>query len=123
MSEKYKLGVQKMHEIFGDSGQDMVTQLSAISPDFANYLVEFGFGDLYARPAFDNKMREALILSCLIGQKNSGRPLKIHLQAMLKTGWSRQEVFEILILLIGYVGFPTVVEAVLMCGDILGQEK
>ena len=83
-----------------------------ISPDFANYVLEFAYGDLYCRNGFSDKYREIAAVSCLIGQGNTGLPLKAHLNGMLNVGWTKNEIIELIIFLVAYSGFPACVDAI-----------
>ena len=109
---KHELGLERIQEILGSNALGLLENFKAISPDFANYIIEFGYGDLYARKGFDDKSRELAAVSNLIGQGNTGLPLKAHINGMLNVGWTRPEIIEMLIFLIGYSGFPNAVEAI-----------
>jgi 4-carboxymuconolactone decarboxylase len=111
-------GKQRIHEILGVDADKIIENFSKISPDFAHYIVEFAYGNLYARPGLEDKMREVAAVSCLIGQGNQGLALKTHLSGMLNVGWTKQEVVELLLFLIGYCGFPKIVDAMLVAKEL-----
>lgn len=115
----HKLGEQRMLDIIGEKSQDIIKAFAEISPDFAKYIVDFAYGDLYARKNFTDKSRELAAVACLIGQGNTGLPLKAHLKGMLNVGWKKEEIIELIIFLTGYSGFPTCVEAILAFKEIL----
>src|SRR6266481_8098265 len=54
-SDRYKRGLDKLREIDREQGERVVASLSDIAPDFATYLIEFPFGDVYSRPGLDLK--------------------------------------------------------------------
>ena len=68
------------------------------------------------KPAVVNALPELAAVACLIGQGNTGLPLKVHLNGMLNVGWKKEEIIETLIFLTGYVGFPS-------CVDVFGMLK
>ena len=49
-TERYDRGWQKLQEIDGEAGERVIDSLKDIAPDFARYLIEFPFGDIYSRP-------------------------------------------------------------------------
>ncbi len=49
-SERYITGQEMLQRVDGHGGEAVVDSLQDIAPDFARYLIEFPFGDIYARP-------------------------------------------------------------------------
>lgn len=109
MADKYELGMQRLRDILGKEAD--VQGFSEISEDFAKYVVECAYGDFYAHRGITDQTRELAAVASLIGQGNTGFPLRAHLIGMLNAGWSRAEIIEILMFLIVYVGFPRIVDA------------
>lgn len=110
--DRKALGQHRLKEVLGQKVVDKVAQFSRVSPDFANYIIEHAYGDLYARKGFNDKLREMSAVACLIGQGNTGMPLKSHLQGMVNVGWTKDEILELIIFLTGYAGFPSCVDAI-----------
>lgn len=121
--DKKYIGKQRIKEVLGDQAEMALSQLSEISPDFVEYIITHGYGEIYVRKGISDKHRELAAISCLIGQGNMGLALKTHLTAMLNVGWTKDEILEVLILLTGYVGFPSCVEAMMILKDILVEHK
>ncbi len=118
---KRELGRQRIKEILGDKSENLAQMFEKISPDFANYILEFAYGDLYARKGLSDKDRELAAVASLIGQGNTGIPLKTHLRGMLNVGWTKEEIIEVFIFLIGYVGFPSCVDAICSLKEVLEE--
>ena len=51
-------GKRALSEIDGEAGHKVIAALADIAPDFADYLFEFPFGDIYSRPGLDLRARE-----------------------------------------------------------------
>lgn len=49
--ERFERGLSALSEIDGAGGQKVIDSLADIAPDFARYLIEFPFGDIYSRLA------------------------------------------------------------------------
>jgi len=42
---------------------------------------------------------------------------------MLNVGWSNKEILELIIFLIGYIGFPSTVEAIKTAHEVFSKRK
>jgi 4-carboxymuconolactone decarboxylase len=118
---KSQLGKKRILEILGPSAEQIIQNLSEISPDFANYIIEIGYGEFYSRPGISDKEREQAAVACLIGQGNTGLPLKAHMRGMLNVGYKKSDIIELLIFLIPYVGFPAIVDS-MITANVLFKE-
>ena len=72
-----------MKEILGDNAENLIESFQKSSPDFAKYIVEFGYAALYMRDGLNDKTCELAAVACLIGSRNAGLPLKAHLKGMV----------------------------------------
>lgn len=123
LGERYEAGVRRLNHILGNNADRIIEKFSAVSPDFAKYIVEFAYGDLYTRQGISDKTRELVGVSSLVGQGNTGLPLKSHIHGMLNVGWTQNEIIEVIIFLVGYVGFPLAVEAMLTAQEVFNSKK
>lgn len=80
--------------------------LADIAPDFARYIVEFPFGDIYARPGLGLREREIATIAALTALGNARPQLEVHIKAGLNVGLSRDEIVETIIQMAVYAGFP-----------------
>lgn len=114
---------KRCREILGKDAEQIMNGFREISPDFAEYIMQIIFGDLYQREGLTDKDRELAVVANLIGQGKTEFPLRVHIGGMLNVGWTEQEVIESLILLIGYVGFPSIVEAMKTAQEVFSARK
>ena len=63
--DRYQRGWEKLKEVDGEGGKRVIESLEDIAPDFARYLIEFSFGDIYSRPGLDLKSRESAAVAAL----------------------------------------------------------
>lgn len=103
---RYLQGLAKLREIDGQAGEHVVASLADIAPDFARYLIEFPFGDIYSRPGLDLRSREIAVVAALTAMGNAAPQLKVHLQAALNVGVTREEIVEVIMQMSVYAGFP-----------------
>lgn len=85
----------------------MIAALADIAPDFATYVIEFPFGDIYSRPGLDLRSREIATIAALTALGNAGPQLKVHIHAGLNVGLSREEITEVIMQMAVYAGFPS----------------
>lgn len=103
---RYETGLAKLREIDGEVGEKVIESLSDIAPDFARYLIEFPFGDIYARPGLDLRAREIAVVASLTALGNAAPQLKVHIKAALNVGVTKTEIVEVIMQMAVYAGFP-----------------
>jgi 4-carboxymuconolactone decarboxylase len=105
-ADRYIRGVAKLKEIDGHAGERVIESLADIAPDFARYLLEFPFGDIYSRPGLDLKSREIATIAALAAMGNAQPQLEVHIAAALNVGCTREEIVEVMMQMAIYAGFP-----------------
>lgn len=85
-SERYITGQNMLQQVDGKGGDAVVESLKEIAPDFARYLIEFPFGDIYSRPGLDLRSREIATVAALTALGNAAPQLKVHIAAALHVG-------------------------------------
>ena len=120
---RYERGARALAEIDGDAGEKVITALAGIAPDFARLLIEFPFGDIYTRPGLDLRAREIAAIAALATMGNATPQLKVHIEAGLNVGLSREEIVEILMQMAVYAGFPAALNGLFAAKEVFGQTK
>lgn len=105
-------GRRLLARIDGEAGQAVIDSLADIAPDFADLLLEFPFGDIYARPGLSLRDREIATIAALTAMGNARPQLKVHLRAGLNVGLTRQEIVEVLMQMAVYAGFPAALNGI-----------
>ena len=105
-SERYIIGQEMLQRVDGKGGEAVVDSLRDIAPDFARYLIEFPFGDIYARPGLDLRSREIATIAALTALGNAAPQLKVHIAAGLNVGLTQEEITEVIMQMAVYAGFP-----------------
>ncbi len=120
-NERYDRGWQKLKEIDGEAGERVIDSLKDIAPEFARYLIEFPFGDIYSRPGLDLKSREIATVAALTALGNAPPQLKVHIQAALNVGCSRREVVETIMQMAVYAGFPAALNGLFAAKEVFQE--
>jgi len=120
-SARYRRGWDKLREIDGSAGEKVVAALAGIAPDFATYLVEFPFGDIYSRPGLDLKAREIGVVAALTALGNAAPQLKVHIHGALNVGWTRAEIIEMIMQMAVYAGFPAALNGLSAAKEVFAE--
>ena len=115
---RYERGLAKLKEIDGNAGERVLESLDGIAPDFARYLIEFPFGDIYSRPGLDLKSREIAVVAALTAMGTAGPQLRVHIGAALHVGCTRQEILEVIMQMAVYAGFPAALNGLFAARDV-----
>ena len=121
IESRYERGLAKLREIDGEAGERVLESLEGIAPDFARYLIEFPFGDIYSRPSLDLKSREIAVVAALTALGNSAPQLKVHIQGAINVGVSRAEVVETIMQMAVYAGFPAALNGLSVAKEVFAQ--
>ncbi|MFC0127715.1 carboxymuconolactone decarboxylase family protein [Ralstonia solanacearum] len=104
--KRYARGWQKLQEVDDIAGERVVASLADIAPDPGRYIVEFGFGDIYSRSGLTLREREIATIAALTALGNAAPQLKVHIEAGLNVGLTREAITETLLQMALYAGFP-----------------
>jgi 4-carboxymuconolactone decarboxylase len=120
-SDRYQQGWDKLKEIDGEAGERVIESLKAIAPDLGRYIIEFAFGDIYARPGLDLKSREIATVAALTALGNAQPQLKVHLHGTLNVGCTREEVIEVILQMAVYAGFPSALNGIVAAREVFAE--
>ena len=116
-------GKRALARIDGEAGQHVISALADIAPDFATYVFEFPFGDIYSRPGLSVRDREIAAIASLAAMGNATPQLKVHIEAGLNVGLTREEITEILMQMAVYAGFPAAVNGLFAAKEVFAAKR
>ena len=90
----FTTGMQKLKKIDGAAGVKVIESLNDIAPDLGRYIVEFAFGQIYARPGLSLQERELLTLASLLTSGGCEAQLRVHIRAALHVGVKKEKILE-----------------------------
>ena len=122
-SSRYTMGLAMLDKVDGTVGQAVVDSLKDIAPDFATYLIEFPFGDIYSRPGLDLKSREIATVAALTALGNTAPQLKVHIGAALNVGCSKDEIIEVIMQMAVYAGFPAALNGLAAAKEVFDKHE
>ncbi|WP_226294076.1 carboxymuconolactone decarboxylase family protein [Aquimarina algicola] len=122
-TERFKKGWEKLKEIDGQAGVNVIESLKNVSPDLGKYTIEYPFGDVYSREILDNRTKEIAVVAALVAMGNASPQLKVHINAALNVGVTEQELSEIMILMSVYAGFPSALNGTFTLKEVIEERK
>lgn len=122
-SENYRKGSEIRTTLMGEKYADRMAKSVYDDPmmkKFGDYAREAVFGMLWSRPGLDLKTKT---LICVISDTAQARwpELAIHLRMARGQGWTEDELSEALMHLCGYIGLPSVREALLTAKEVFEE--
>jgi 4-carboxymuconolactone decarboxylase len=119
--DRYQRGWERLKEVDGEAGERVIDSLKDVAPDFARYLIEFPFGDIYSRPGLDLKSREIAVVAALTALGNATPQLKVHIHGALNVGCTQPEVVEVIMQMAVYAGFPAALNGLFAAKEVFRE--
>lgn len=120
-SERYRRGWERLREVDGKAGEQVIDSLEDVAPDLARYVIEFPFGDVYTRPGLDLRSRELATVAALTALGTAEPQLKVHVHGALNVGCTREEVVEVIIQMAVYAGFPAALNGIGVAKEVFDE--
>ena len=112
-------GLRALAEITGDTGEGVVKSLRDIAPDLADWIVDFSYGDVMARPGLDRRSRQFATIAALTALGNAQPQLAVHIRGALNVGCTPEEIVEVILQMAVFAGFPAAINALNVAREVL----
>lgn len=119
--ERYERGTRMLAAVDGPAGLDVVENLAKSFPDFARYVLEFPFGDIYAREGLGLRERELATVAALCALGNAQPQLRVHTHAALHVGCKPAELVEVVMQMSVYAGFPAALNGLSAVREVFAE--
>jgi len=120
-TSRYALGVQHLSQLDANQVENLEATFKDISPDLARLVIEYGFADIFSRPALDSQHREMATIAALTAMGTASPQLQFHIKAALSIGVSKVDIREIMILMSVYCGFPAAINGTLALKAVMAE--
>ena len=121
MTEKRERGRQILTEVLG---ADYMAKRDAATNDFnapiRRFSEENAFGDIWARPGLERKVRSMLCLAMLTAL-NRPHEIRMHVNSAVNNGCTVEEIQEVLYQTVAYCGIPACIDSFRIAEDVLGE--
>jgi len=116
-------GMATLDKVTGERARTTIESLSELSPDFARWIVEFGYGEVLSRPGLDLRTRELATVAALTALGTAGPQLRAHIHGALNVGCKPQEIVEVVMQMTGYAGFPAAINGMLAVKEVFTERN
>ncbi|KMV30920.1 carboxymuconolactone decarboxylase family protein [Photobacterium swingsii] len=117
-NQRYVNGLNKLNEIDGEAGQNVIKSLNDICPDLAKYIIEYPFGDIYQRDGLDLRTRELVTVAALTALGNCQPQLNVHINGALNVGCTPKAITEVILQMSVYAGFPASLNGMFVAKEV-----
>jgi 3-oxoadipate enol-lactonase/4-carboxymuconolactone decarboxylase len=114
-------GMRIRREVLGDDHVDAALKRKTdFTADFQDLITRYAWGEIWARPGLDRRMRSAITLTALVAL---GRleELEMHVRAALRNGLGVDEIREVLLQSAIYCGVPAANSAFAVAQRVLSE--
>ncbi len=117
----HERGMRVRREVLGDEHVDAaVERTSEFTADFQDLITRYAWGEIWARPGLDRRMRSAITLTALIALGRT-EELRMHIRAARGNGLSEDEIKEVLLQSAIYCGVPAANAAFAVAQEVLEE--
>ena len=122
MSDRSDEGMRIRREVLGDEHVDAaVAGTTPDTADFQDLITRYAWGEIWARPGLDRRMRSAITLMALVAL-NREHELAMHIRAALRNGLTRDEIKEVLLQSAIYCGVPAANGAFAVFQEVMSEQ-
>src|SRR5215204_6708510 len=116
-------GMRVRREVLGDDHVDRaIAGTTDDSADFQDLITRYAWGEIWARPGLDRRMRSAITLMALVAL-NRESELAMHIRAARRNGLTRDEIGEVLLQSAIYCGVPAANGAFTIFREVMAEEE
>ncbi len=120
--ERLERGRRVRRAVLGDAHIDRATAATTdFDRAFQEFLTTYAWGEVWARPGLDRRMRSAITLASLVSLR-ADTEIAMHVRAALRNGLTPPEIAEILLHVAVYAGVPAANSAFGIAKRVLAEE-
>ena len=116
--ERRARGAQKLGEILGQAPEQVERSLGDIAPQLAAYVIETSYGEIYQSPVLDSRTRQIVTVAALATLGTAAPQLRPPMGGALRCGVTKEELVEIMMQLVPYVGVAAAINGVAACREV-----
>ena len=104
--DSHERGLRIRREVLGNEHVDRaIEQTVDETRDFQDFITRYAWGEVWARPGLDRRVRSCITLTALVAQGRFDE-LELHLGAARRNGLTDAEISEVLLQTAVYCGVP-----------------
>ncbi len=120
---RHEKGLKNIEALYGDRGSNGLTANAKLAPKFEEYICDFAYGDIYSRQSLSLLQKQIVTISSLVTQGCVPNELKMHIHGGLNAGLTEEQVLDICVHCLPYIGFPRVTNALEIAHEAFEERK
>jgi len=120
---RYEIGANELTQLDSMQVERLEKAYNDFSPDLTKFILEYGYGDIFARNNLDKQYRQIATIAALTALGNAQSQLKFHINAGLNIGLSIDDIREIMLLMTVYSGFPSAINGTNILKEVLNERN
>ena len=121
--DSYERGIRIRREVLGNEHVDRaIEQTVDETRDFQDFITRYAWGEVWARPGLDRRVRSCITLTALVAQGRFDE-LELHLGAARRNGLTDAEISEVLLQTAVYCGVPAANSAFRVFRQVLDSRE
>lgn len=120
-ADRRELGEKTLSSITSGTGAAVVESLKDIAPDFADWIISFGYGEVLSRPGLDRRSRQFATIAALTAMGTAAAQLKVHIHGALNVGCRPAEIVEVILQMAVFAGFPAAINGLNVAREAFGE--
>jgi 4-carboxymuconolactone decarboxylase len=123
MDSEYERGYRQFAAMVGEEHiGELIRRFGAVCPDFEKEVVSVVGGRIWSRGVMDLKTR-SLCSICILAALGRTNALRLNFRMALRNGAKLAEIFEAILQVAAYAGFPAAWDTLEILGNVLRQEN
>jgi 4-carboxymuconolactone decarboxylase len=102
----------------GQTPDQVERSLGDVAPQLAAYALETIYGEIYQNPGPCSRTRQIVTVAALATLGSAAPQLRTHIGGALRCGVTREELVEIMMQLVPYVGVAAAINGVAACKEV-----
>lgn len=121
--QRYEQGMKVRRAVLGDAHVDAsLKNRNEFNEAFQDLITRYAWGEIWSRPGLSRQTRSMITLAMMVAL-NRPDELRMHLNAALNNGVTREEIQEVLLQTAIYCGVPAANSAFHLAQDVFGQQE
>ena len=121
--DRHQRGLETLEKITGGGTAKLIDSLKDIAPELGDWIIDFAYGDVVARPQLPLQTRELVTVGALTALGNAQPQLKAHIKGALNAGCTPREVVEVILQMAVYGGFPTALNGLTAAREVFAERQ
>lgn len=123
---RHQKGLKNISQLYGETGTAGLAKNARLAHNFEQYICDFAYGDIYSRESLSLQQKQLVTISSLVTQGCVQNELKMHILGGISAGLTEEQILDVCVHCLPYVGFPRVTVALETAHAVfneIGQHK